>query len=136
MIKKRLNTLDAGRIGERAAADYLVGIGFRIVEMNYRVSHLEIDIIAENDTRLIFVEVKARTENESNQRRFGRPGAAVTKKKQINLVSAAKQYLLTHKTGKYTRLDVIEVYFSEPAAGRPATEISRINHIENAFCAR
>lgn len=130
-----LNTTVSGHHGERAAADYLIQKGFRIIEMNYRSSHLEIDIIAEDETHLIFAEVKSRTENESNQTRYGRPGAAVTKQKRTNLVSAAQQYLRTHKTSRRPRLDVIEVYFS-PSADKGLPSVSRINHIENAFGAR
>lgn len=129
-----INTTVSGHHGERAAADFLIRKGFRILEMNYRCSHLEIDIIAENETHLLFAEVKSRTENESNQNRFGRPSAAVTKQKQTFLVAAARQYLRTHKTDKRPRLDVIEVYLSPVATGLPL--VNRINHIENAFGAK
>ena len=130
----RPTTTTAGRLGEKAAAEFLEKKGFRILHMNYRVSHLEIDIIAEDDEHLIFVEVKSRTENERNTARFGRPAAAVTKEKRQNLLSAANSYLRTNKTQKRPRLDVIEVYFTEQKLKKP--QISRIHHIENAFGAR
>jgi putative endonuclease len=134
MARNKLSTTASGRHGERAAADFLISKGFCILEMNYRCSHLEIDIIAEDEAHLIFVEVKSRTEDALNQIRYGRPGAAVTKRKQSLLVLAAQQYLRTHKTKKQPRLDVIEVYFSPKKAELP--QITRINHIENAFGAR
>lgn len=134
MKSDRLKTTVSGHHGERAAADYLINKGFRILEMNYRSSHKEIDIIAEDDVHLIFVEVKSRTENQSNQRRFGRPGAAVTKQKQAFLVFAAQNYLRTHTTEKRPRLDVIEIYFKPTFTGLP--DICKINHIENAFGAK
>ncbi|MGI6166544.1 MAG: YraN family protein [Eubacteriales bacterium] len=134
MRSKGISTTVSGHHGERAAADYLIKKGFRILEMNYRSSHLEIDIIAEDDVRLIFVEVKSRTACPENPGRFGRPGMAVTYKKRAHLVAAAQSYLRTQRPGKRVRLDVIEVYFKPTESGLP--EIAKIKHIENAFGAK
>ena len=123
-----------GRLGEDAAAEYLLTEGYAIVERNYRYSHREIDIIAENENRLIFVEVKARTDNGRNLERYGRPGDAVTKRKQKLLSEAAFFYLRTHEVKKVPRLDVIEVYFYPSTDGKTPT-IKRIHHIKNAFTA-
>ena len=35
--------------------------GFRIVERNWRMGHLEVDLIAESRKEIVFAEVKART---------------------------------------------------------------------------
>lgn len=128
------STTSAGRRGERAAADFLIKKGFRILHMNYRVSHLEIDIIAEDDERLIFVEVKSRADNDYNLARYGRPAVAVTPQKRRRLIAAANSYLHVNRPDKRPRLDVIEVYFGGGRADSPS--VSRINHIENAFGAR
>lgn len=134
-MKNKISTTASGRAGEREAAAFLEERGYRILEMNYRYSHREIDIIAENNERLLFVEVKSRTDNAELLARFGRPAAAVTKQKQKLIISAAYYYLKTHETAKRPRLDVIEVYF-KPIADGQSPVVSRIHHIENAFPAR
>ena len=50
-----------GIIGETEAAKMLEQKGFRIVEHNWRMGHLEVDLIAENKKEIVFAEVKART---------------------------------------------------------------------------
>ena len=50
-----------GIIGEQEAAKILNKKGYRIIETNWRMGHLEVDLIAENKKDIIFVEVKART---------------------------------------------------------------------------
>lgn len=49
-----------GRAAETAAAEYLIGRGFVVVERNYRTPRCEIDIVARKGTCLYFVEVKYR----------------------------------------------------------------------------
>ena len=48
-----------GNLGEKLAARFLVERGFKITETNYRKKWGEIDIVAEKDGILHFVEVKA-----------------------------------------------------------------------------
>lgn len=48
-----------GRIGENVACQFLEKRGFSIVERNYRKKWGEIDIVAQKDDVLHFVEVKA-----------------------------------------------------------------------------
>ena len=50
-----------GIIGEEEATKMLEAKGFRIKEHNWRMGHLEVDMIAENKKEIVFVEVKART---------------------------------------------------------------------------
>ena len=49
---------NVGNVGENIACRFLEKRGFRIVERNYRKKWGEIDIIAEKDNILHFVEVK------------------------------------------------------------------------------
>jgi ribonuclease HII len=49
-----------GQLAETAAADHLSSLGFRILERNWKTKWCEIDIIAERDNRIHFVEVKYR----------------------------------------------------------------------------
>lgn len=127
------NTTELGRYGEDVACKYLADKGFRIIARNFRYSHKEIDIIAENDTTRIFVEVKARTNRNNQLYHYGhRPCDAVNKQKQRLVESAVLHYLRLHPTNKGLRMDIIEVFFYPYwRFGKPVVE--RVHHIESAF---
>lgn len=55
-----MSTTESGHKAERAAANYLELRGFRILELNWRRPRCEIDIIAQKDGVVHFVEVKYR----------------------------------------------------------------------------
>ena len=63
-----------GQQGEQIAVQYLKAHGYKILERNYRCRVGEVDIIAEDQGDLVFVEVKARSSKV-----FGNPAEAVTK---------------------------------------------------------
>lgn len=116
--------LKAGRWGERQAARFLKKHRYKIVGERIRVGRRdELDLIAEKDRALIFVEVKTR-KNEDH----GRPFAAVNQAKRKHLSRAAVAYLKRRKLKpEFIRFDVIEV-IGEPGGDEPV-----IRHIENAF---
>lgn len=124
------NKTDIGKLGETLAAEYLLKKGYRICHRNHRIGHLEIDIICENETHLLFVEVKSRTDFGGISR-YGRPSAAVDEKKRARLVSAAESYLRENMTAKKPRIDVIEVYLVR-YGGMYTLSPKGIRHIENA----
>ena len=105
------NRRSIGRFCENAVADYLTAQGFTILERGFTVKGGEIDLIAENDTTLLFVEVKGRTESDQI-RRFGRPATAVNAAKWEHLLFTAKEYIRRSGNTKKPRLDVAEVYMS------------------------
>lgn len=109
-----------GRNGEKAAALYLKRKGYTIVKTNYSCRFGEIDIIAENNDYLVFVEVKARNKNS-----IAAPREFVDRAKQNRIISTAKMYLSVFGTQKQPRFDVIEV--------RTDRFIGKIDHVENAF---
>ena len=55
---------DDGRQAETAVAAYLENAGYRIVDTNWKTKWCEIDIVAEKENRMHFVEVKYRTSDE------------------------------------------------------------------------
>ena len=57
-----------GIIGEEEASKILKKKGYRILEHNWRMGHLEIDLIAENRKEIVFIEVKARTSTFGDKR--------------------------------------------------------------------
>ncbi|NCN25771.1 YraN family protein [Candidatus Falkowbacteria bacterium] len=49
-----------GAYGEQLASDYLERHGFKVLKLNARVQHLEIDLVASQKDEIILVEVKTR----------------------------------------------------------------------------
>lgn len=125
-----------GRLGEDLACDYLEKNGYRIVRRNVRLSKHELDIIAEDDDYLVFVEVKTRSCLYPESGDFGSPGRAVDEGKRKNTVKAAKDYMLQNYLNKQPRIDVIEVYLLEQNSEFKTPTVLKINHIRNAFDAR
>lgn len=105
-----LRTSKIGEMGEQMACDFLQSRGHQILDRNWRVGHLELDIVSEAPDGLHFIEVKART-------------APVTttildqvnnvKQKRIN--AAALQYLNKKALkGQEVFFDVVSVLFDGP----------------------
>ena len=93
-----------GQWGERLAIRYLEKIGYRILEKNWRVKEGEVDIIALDKRRFVFIEVKTRKNNT-----FGYPAESITNQKQTKMIKCIKKYLEQHHTIQHydVRLDII-----------------------------
>lgn len=76
-----------GDLGERIAAQHLRAKGYSIRELNFRTREGEIDIIAEYQDTLAFVEVKTRRGSA-----FGTAAEALSSAKQRRLVALAEAY--------------------------------------------
>lgn len=103
-----------GRRGEDLAHRYLQGLGYRVVARNWRGRSGEVDIIAFDRERLVFVEVKSRSSAE-----FGSPERAIGEEKRQALARAAREY--TRRSGiapERLRFDVVTVLL----AARPQIE--------------
>jgi putative endonuclease len=57
-----MGTIDTGKIGEKIAEEYLIKIGYKILDKNWRESHGELDIVALDGNTLVFIEVKYRSD--------------------------------------------------------------------------
>ncbi|NLK72061.1 MAG: YraN family protein [Clostridiales bacterium] len=113
--------MNLGKLGEEIAVSYLKKRGYKIIETNFSCKFGEIDIIAEKDDTICFIEVKTRT-NES----FGSPIEAITPFKMKHIIKSVQYYILKrHLEDKEVRLDVLEV---EMIDGR-----ANVNQIENAI---
>lgn len=94
----------------------------RILERRFRVRLGEIDLVAEQDGRIVFVEVKTRAGPG-----FGSPAAAITKGKRERMARVALFYLQRRSwLGRPCRFDVVEVL--ERADGA-----REVRHIVDAF---
>src|SRR5688572_6565615 len=77
-----------GAWGESYAKDFLIKLGYTIIESNYRSRTGEIDIIAEDHACLVFVEVKTR-----RNRSFGLPVESFTVRKENRIGLLAEKYI-------------------------------------------
>jgi putative endonuclease len=109
-----------GKKGEEMAADHLKGKGFRILHRNWVSGRKEIDIVAENNEFVVFIEVKTRTGDFQVH-----PRDAVTPEKQRKMIFAADSYIRKYNINKESRFDVITVISKKGSFD--------IEHIENAF---
>ena len=115
---------EVARIGERLAAQYLKDRSYQILEHNYRLRTGEIDLIAKEGERIVFVEVKTR-----RTLKFGVPQAAVTPAKQKQISKIALSYLQTHNMLDVPcRFDVVAIFLSSSKSTPP-----KLDHIQNAF---
>ena len=125
-----------GRLGEDLACDYLEKNGYRIIRRNLHQGKNELDIIAEDDDYIVFVEVKTRSCLYPESGDFGIPARAVDGDKRRNTVKAAKDYMLQNYLNKQPRIDVIEIYLLEQKGEFKTPTVLKINHIRNAFDSR
>lgn len=123
-----------GRLGEDIAAAHLRRRGLEILARNFRTARGELDLIATDGTRLVFVEVKCRR---------ARPGAtaetadpcwaleAIGPLKQARLRRLAAEWLRRSVRGRpfadELRFDAIAVMLD--ARGR----LLRLDHVEGAW---
>ena len=109
------------RAAERAAAKELYKKGYKILDMNYCRKGGEIDIVAEKDGIVVFVEVKAR-----KSLAMGMPCEAVDIRKQKRIIETAKKYIDEKNLyGKDIRFDVTEILEKDGKL--------YMRHTENAF---
>jgi putative endonuclease len=94
-----------GKWGEERAVRELERRGYAILARRYRTRHGEIDIVADDDGTIVFVEVKVREQDEC-----GSAAEAVTVHKQRRLASMAVDYLARHHaTHRPCRFDVVAI---------------------------
>lgn len=117
-----MDAREIGALGEKIAAEHLANLGYAIRERNFRSREGEIDIIAEKDDFLVFIEVRTRTSHS-----FGTPEESVTAKKKERLIALAQAYMEDRNDLPPSwRIDVVAVELTR------AGKVSRLELIENA----
>jgi putative endonuclease len=118
-----------GRFGEQQAVEYLTAAGWEVLDRNWRAGAAaggeragELDLVAWDGARVVFVEVKTRS-----GALFGGPAEAVTAEKVRRLRRLAARWLAAHpdRRGVPVRFDVVSV---RREAGRV-----RVGHLRGAF---
>ncbi len=110
-----------GVYGEHLAAKYLREEHYDIKSANFKTYTGEVDLIAEKNGVLCFIEVKTRQIGGMTS-----PADAVNAHKQKNVRSAASVYLNRWAKTQNHRFDIIEVFLE-------GEELEKINHIKNVF---
>jgi putative endonuclease len=109
-----------GEQGEEIAAGHLKEKGYRILHRNWVSGKKELDIIAETNDCIVFVEVKTRSENF-----LANPQDTVSREKQRMMLFAAEAYIRRYNINKESRFDIITVI----SKGQNFS----VEHLENAF---
>jgi len=112
-----------GNYGESLARQYLKGLGYRILEENFRNKLGEIDLIAQDGKTICFVEVKTRQSTDQ-----GQPYEAINSWKIRKLTQMATFYLKHkfHSIEISARFDVISIVKNKEGN-------TNLQHIKNAF---
>jgi len=108
-----------GKWGEEIAAAHMIAQGYAILERNWRIGHLELDIVAQKGDTIAFVEVKTRKSLDTD------PVTAVDKRKRARIVTAADAYLRRYRLPFEYRFDIVTI------TGTPQSHI--VEHIPDAF---
>lgn len=98
-------TKNFGNTGEIMARKFLEKQGVKILATNFHARSGEVDIIAQDDELILFVEVKAR-----RSQKFGTAIESVDDKKIAKIVAAGEQWLLKNSLAQTDwRVDVITI---------------------------
>ncbi len=133
LVKKEPTVkMSLGRLGENAALEYLEGLGYYLLERNFRHGESEIDIIMKDERCVVFCEVRTQNVDRIN---YLTPAESVTKEKRATLSQGAEYYMSCYSetlasnklnTIPPCRFDVIEIYAKD-------NKVIEINHIKDAF---
>ena len=95
-----------GKGAEEAAVRHLQARGYRVVAQNFKTRHGELDIIAEHEGAIVFIEVRGRSSGD-----FGSPVESVTAQKLRRVENAALAYLASEVGSNDVdwRIDVVGV---------------------------
>lgn len=120
MAKKKT---EIGRAGEAVARKYLEQRGYRVLHINWRYGHYELDIVARRPDLLVVVEVKTR-----DRHRILEPEDAVDAAKIRRTVAAADAYVQTFDIDLPVQFDILSLI-------KRSDGTYHVEHIEDAFYA-
>ena len=96
-----MNRKKTGEWGEAVVVLKLKELGFEIITTNFHTKYGEIDIVAREEGKIVFVEVKTRSNSL-----YGEAVEAVSRKKISNMIKAAHVYLQDNNMRAAYRIDV------------------------------
>lgn len=111
---------ELGIIGEKIATEELSKKGYRIVCRNFSFQKAEVDIVAEYDDKIVFIEVKTRQSAYLSD-----PSLLLSRGKQKQIIKAADEYVKLHTPLKPYRFDLVIVIKNK--------DYQSVEHIMDAF---
>ena len=115
-----MTSKELGKIGEVMATKHLLEKGYTIHVNNYIYDRAEVDIVAEENGMLVFVEVKTRMSAYLSD-----PSLLISMKKQRQIIKASDNYAREFHPGKESRFDVIIIITND--------KYTSVEHIVDAF---
>lgn len=115
---------DLAKVGETLSAQYITKLGYVIISQNYHSPYGEIDIIAQNDSEIVIIEVKTRSKHVI---KYAENSICKSKQKKITL--SAMHFLSRNEqyADLACRFDVIILFYHD------LDETFQIKHYKNAF---
>ena len=120
MKARLMDKKQRGKWGEGQAANLLQQKGFSILHRNYRYGRSEIDLIAQKDKLVIFVEVKVRKDVH-----YGFPEATLSSMQANRIHRVATHYQQFIDPYAHIRFDIVSI--------RKSQSQWLIEHFEDAF---
>ncbi|MEO0231718.1 MAG: YraN family protein [candidate division WOR-3 bacterium] len=116
-----MNKKEKGKFFQQIAEEYLKRKKYKIIDRNFLWKKGEIDIIAERDNKIIFIEVRGKESEDI------KGYETVNLEKQKRIIETAKFYLESKNLygKKDVRFDVISINLKD--------EEIELEHFENAF---
>lgn len=107
MSNDNLSRQALGKKGEELALRHITQLGWKLVAQNWRCEHGELDIIAQDDKTLVFIEVRTRRGKTALETAL----ASVNQRKRERLAQLVDAYCLTEEIAETTpvRVDVIGI---------------------------
>ncbi len=91
-----------GAEGEEYAVNYLTGCGYIILHRNWRHHHKELDIVAMDGEKLVFIEVKTRSSSNWED-----PSDTISNSKIKYLADVGEAYIYHYNRMEEARFDVL-----------------------------
>ena len=114
----------AGARAEELSKNYLAAKSYEILTTNFRCPWGEVDIIAQEGSCLVFVEVCSRRSSSE----YGSPEESLSKRKRERLVATAETYIQVCSTPPEDwRIYLVAVDMDDLG------KVSRMEHIQNAI---
>lgn len=106
---------DLGRAGEERTAEYLKGLGWQILDRNWRCAQGEVDVVARDRHDVVIVEVKTR-----RGLGYGHPFESITGLKLVRLRRLAAAWIADHPAhagAASVRIDAVAITGLDPWSG-------------------
>ncbi len=117
MSQRSLKALEKGFFYENQAKTFLQEKGYEILAQNYRFGKGEIDLIAQQNNWLVFVEVRYRKNAD-----FGYPEQSISAKKKTLIRQTAENFIFQKNWQGNIRFDIVAII-----------ENGEIEHFQDCF---